>query len=527
MNEIGIFPPPPGNPDGWESNPLNDPNDVSHEEKLGIEDDALVRVENDNSKDGSGNSSEDGSGDDSKKNSDPSIMQRLIGPDDTDGNGLQFPSLDSSMKDVLLVLGSKQSEIGLDRVEQTNYQIESFQEMKSTQFEKNIDKLSKMRKAEKNAQFWSKLAKDFGIAGAVATFAIGLATCNPVLMVAGFSMGLTIAMNELGATEAIMDALGPVGGTILLCSVIFLASAATGGVAGLTMFTTLTSGIVTTPENLENMGVSSDAAVWVALGIGIGCSLLCGYGMYRAASSSANAAINTSKAGTQAGAQSARTGANSSANASSSAARTSAKSGTQAASGKGASQVAGGIDDAARSASTASSASKATGAIDDASQAVDDAGDAARKASQHADDVSRGVSKSRMEKLFEGRLEKVMRNSFQKMSDKVLGAPIDSAEGLAHNVLRIGSYAQMSAGFLDLFTGAAGVVNTVYNYQASVHQADAELADAIYEYASDKAEAWSSMYNEISTSFNNNMDRTAEAINTYHSVVQGHLQHSI
>ncbi|MEM9659352.1 MAG: hypothetical protein AAF961_13425, partial [Planctomycetota bacterium] len=139
------------------------------------------------------------------------------------------------------------------------------------------------------------------------------------------------------------------------------------------MFTTLGTGLLVSPENLENYGVDSETAMWVALGVGIGASLICGIGMWRMAHKSTTAAsgatqtgAGASSTGAQAGATGAKagatgakagantgsTGVNASARTSASGSQASARTGAQSTSARSGSQAAGGADDVARSAST-------------------------------------------------------------------------------------------------------------------------------------------------------------------------------
>jgi hypothetical protein len=466
--------------------------------------------------------------DESSSNSDDSSASG----DGADTNGLTYPSFSIDMKQTMLLLASLQSETAESTADFTSEQIESLTADKFDLAAKNVDKCSKAREKAKEAEFWSNVSEIAGYVGSALVMATALITCNPLLMVAGACMLTATAMNQTGATTDVINAMGggnEVLGTIALGACIGVLSLASGGAAGLTMMTTLAPSLLVTPDNLESMGVSSEAAVWISVGVGVGCALVGAVGISRMASTAASAGQKTTALTDDA------VGAAS-------------KSTTTASNTSTLSDDAMGLtDDAARSSTNSASAgddaaATATNSVDDVANVTDDATSAAYKSTQDttkalmnaADDSLQTVEdaatlaskiKRMARAVADGRLERVL----QKVTPNAMRFTDDVARAakLTQTLTQINRASTGVQAVLDLAVTGMQVAVAFFSKAASEYEADAELVTAQSDAASTLETMYEQQLSELSETYSNTLSRTRESISTLDSSVVSHLQASV
>ncbi|MEW4561514.1 hypothetical protein AB1K70_03250 [Bremerella sp. JC770] len=221
--------------------------------------------------------------------------------DSTDEFGLSRPGI--NIKDALLILGSAQTDITEEQLEFATEQLGTFSSDIVDLAAENLSKILEMRDAAEVAELMGDIGKYMGYAATGLTLVAGVVTLNPGLVVMGIAMISVSVMNEQGATEDIIDGLGGgVGGSIALGAIILTASVASGGTAGIAMFTTLAPGLIFSQENCKEMGMDAETAMIVSMSVCIGMALAGGLAMGFSSSSRVASQVNGTVASNSSGA---------------------------------------------------------------------------------------------------------------------------------------------------------------------------------------------------------------------------------
>lgn len=429
----------------------------------------------------------------------------------TDDDGLTFPDFSIDLKDVMLTLASLQSDVAEDQIEFTSEQIDALITKQSTMAAKNVEKLAEARKDAKNAQLWSDIAQATGYAGLALTLLAGVATANPVLLVAGCAMAATMALSQSGATQDVIDAVGggnSVVGTIVLGAAILALSAGSGGAAGLTLATTLGPAILASSENLQSLGMSPEAAMWVSLAVGVSASIVGGLGCARLATPQTT--MGTGSADTAADA--ARTAAKTADN-SSDAAGTTAKSADATSDSAAAAQTA--------TANATTATSGAAGVADDAvastAEVMNEVAEGVQETVSHINKVTRWVGKSRLENL--------LQSGMQKLSSRASDAASDAA-ALAETATRLDQVTMIAQAALEVVTGIASGIKAGYTYESNLRSASAELTEAEIDYFGTREEAWNALMSAFAGSHSDILGEIKDGVDAYHSATRGHQQYA-
>lgn len=458
--------------------------------------------------------------------------------DGADSNGLTFPFFNIDLKETMLVLAAMQSETTEESAEFTSDQIEAMLADKFELAAENVAKAAKARAKAKTAEFWSKVAQYAGYAAIGLTLIAAVATANPVLLVAGIAMACTTAMNETGATEDLINTVGggnTVLGTIIVGAAIVALSVASGGVAGLTLFTTLTPALLVTAENLENMGVDSEAAMWIAVGAGVAFALLGAFAASRMASSAANATSKTSGLADD-GARLAEEGADMGTDAMK-------LSDDLADTGDDALRIgddlvdsgddaAGLGDDLANSSDEAALLAEGTAdGVTDAYQSsrttLNSMMKAAERSGKTAEDSTTFAAKLKtvMRKATDGRLERLLQKGMPKFFGRT--NDLDAAAEISRTVVRINQATTGAEAVLDLFITGAQVAIAFAEKSGEELSADADLIAAQGEFVSQQQEIYEQRLSNFAESFNSILSNTCDALDTYHAATARHTGYSI
>lgn len=461
----------------------------------GVSGNAMLRVRYRND----GNSGDSGSGSNTSD-------------DGADSNGLTFPSFSIDMKDTLLALASLQSETTESTAEFTSEQIESLVSEKSEQASKNVEKAAKAKAKQKEAAFWSDVAMVAGYVGSGLMIVAALATCNPVLMIAGVSMIAAAAMNQTGATTDVINAMGggnTVVGTIVLGVCIGALSLASGGAAGLAMMTTLAPAMLATPENLENMGVSSEAAIYISIGVSVAFALVGAVGIARMGSAAANASQKSTSLTDD------------------------AVNLTDDVAG-GASNV--GDDVAGTGDDVANASNRSTGASDDVVSAGDDVVNASQRGTNAAREAGESTARAveQAETLFSkikqvartvanGRLEKLLQKGMPDVLNAA-GNDVAVAAKMVDMTVKINHASAGMQAILDLSVTATQCFIADYSRSATVLGAQAKMAKAESNAASTLESNYEALLSSLSELFSTLLGDTCNSIDTIDSSTRGHLE---
>ncbi|MEW4486739.1 hypothetical protein AB1L42_01575 [Thalassoglobus sp. JC818] len=455
--------------------------------------------------------------------------QRSSG-DGADVNGLSYPA-DIDLKDALLILGSNQSEIAEDQLEFSAEQMTNLTSERSDLAAKNIEKLSQMREKAEQAEKWGEFGRIAGYIATGLTLVAGLAC--PAMMVAGIAMLTMTCLNETGATEDIIKALSfgnddTVLGTVLLGIAIVGISVASGGAAGVAIFTTMAPGMLFSAENCENMGMDSEAAMWVSLSVGIGVALLGGVGAIALSKSSSalRAGSQAAKSGTTAS-QTASTSANTASTTAKTASTTAKTTSTTATtSAKTASSTTATAKTGTQTANAATTTTRtATGAAQTSAKTTETLNSASQKLMQVIEEQTDQIreSQSLMQKLSSARLEKMIQHGLDKAAKiaSKLGVASDAGKDA---VTTMNKYTMLTQTVMDTFTTATKAVYADYNYDVAVLQADADYIDAEMSYTTERYNAWKSIMDQASTNYQTRVSKMTDAIHDVHDAVVGHLR---
>ncbi|MCD0457895.1 hypothetical protein [Roseiconus lacunae] len=424
----------------------------------------------------------------------------------TDANGLTTPETELDMKTVLIALASFQTDVTECQVELSSDQMEYFQNIQLAEAENNIEKLVKARELTEESQVWGEISKYAGYIGMGATLAVGLASMNPALIVTGFAMLATTVCNSEGVTEDMIDALGgKAGGTAAATAILAAASIGmgvlSGGAAGIALFTTVGPAMLASAQNLEDLGMDSEAAMYASMAISIGASLVAGLAMFKMASNVAKPAGKVQELGENADEL-----------------------------GKLADDAANGSDDVAKLSDDGASladdvqnlASKSVQRPDAAPLKANEAIEESTDKLQETIDKVRAIS----QKLFKGRLENAVNASARESFAKVTNQ--SSAMAMNAKVMsRVQTAATAVQGMSELVSGAAGLVKAFYTRDIALVKADGELSDHNASYAGTRHDNFAALLTRFVNSYNDQLGQTADALSVDKSATQGHLQYTI
>ncbi len=244
---------------------------------------------------------------------------------DGDGLGrrLGLPAPKFSGADLMVLMQMLQTKTEDTSLQTCSKDVERIQKEKEAAAKKRMEELDKniekMRKADKAGVFgkifgWIAAAA-MAIAGAALMIAGGSGTA---LLVGGIAMMTVMTLQETGAMDKILEGIAEglekaglsseaarIVATVIVGTIIVAASVGAGAAAGPATGVALGAQfatLLTSPENLQKMGVSEKDAPWVSLGIGIGMALLSiGAGVGSAVKGTASAAGNVAERITQMG----------------------------------------------------------------------------------------------------------------------------------------------------------------------------------------------------------------------------------
>lgn len=470
-----------------------------------ISDDVVMRVSYSNDQAG------DGSGGD--------------GGDSADANGLTFPSFNIDMKETMLLLASLQSKTSESKAEFTSDQIESLLADKFDEAAKNVDRAAKARAKHEEAEFWGDVSR---IAGYVATglvLLLAVATCNPVLMVAGIAMIACMCMNETGATGDVINAMGngnTLAGTIALGVCIGALSVASGGAAGLTIATTMAPALLFTPENLQSMGVSEEASIGISIAVCVTCALVGGFGAARMCSGGA-VAQKAGSADDVAGLADDAAAGSKLAGAGDDVAGVSDDAAGLGDDAAGMSDDAVKVSDDAASVSQSSSSSTYESARKTAKSLMDAAEDTSKTVDEAATLASKIKRLARM--VADGRLEKLL----NKGMPNVLNASDDAAQTakLTETMVRLNQASTGMQAVLDLVVTSSEIAVATYSKETAKLEAQADMSTAKSQYASTLEGTYEQMLSNVAEAYNSSLGKTRDAIATIDTSTRGHLQFAI
>lgn len=223
--------------------------------------------------------------------------------------GLAAPKISGA--DLMSMMQSLQAKVQDTRLRTSSEDVKNIQQQKAAVAKERIAKLNENIKKIQEAKTTSKIGQLFGWIAAIATTVAGVALlaaggAGAGLIVAGAAMMATMALQQTGLMDNI------VGGIAQLCQdmgmdrqaaqivatavvgaaiiAVAVAAGAAGGPAAAVGVGSQFLSTLFSPDNLEKMGVSHDAAPWVSMGVSIGLALVSIGSAAGAVKSGANAA---------------------------------------------------------------------------------------------------------------------------------------------------------------------------------------------------------------------------------------------